>query len=382
VLAYLQVVTVRLDDGALPPRHREALARFLHRPAALDLLLHLLQALGLAQALPNGALKLEPEKVQPFLRGAAPERTRHLAEAWRAAREWNELLQLPGLLFEGQSWSNDPRSARQAILALLAAVPAGQWWSLESFVAAVKDRQPDFQRPAGDYDSWYIRDAATQTYLRGFAHWDRVDGALVRHLIVAPLHWLGLVDVGEAAAAFRLTPCGAAFLGQAGWPEPEAAPPLAFNAEGLIRFPAGGSAHDRFQLARISAWQPPEGADYLYRLTPASLARAVQKGITLPRILDFLQRAAGGPAAVEARPEWPSLSGALKRWETRGGEAVLREAVVLKLASVELLELLRGTPAVRDYLGEAVGPAAVLVRKDHLAPLRAALAHLGILTDD
>jgi hypothetical protein len=383
VLAYLQVVGTRLEAGALPARHREALARFLRRPAALDLLLHLLQALGLVQAAPNAALKLEPEQVQPFLQAARPERIRRLAEAWRDSRDWNDLLHVPGLIFEGQAWRNDPVSARAAILALLRDVPGGTWWSLPSFVAAVHARQPDFQRPAGDYDSWYIRDAGTQTYLRGFANWDRVDGALVRYLIEGPLLWLGLADLDGAPRAFRLTPFGAALLGQAGWPEPEGEPPtLTFNAEGLMRLPASASGHDRFQLARISDWLPPDGDDYLFRLSPAALTRAAHKGITVPRILDFLQRAAGGPAAAQAQPAWEGLSGALRRWEGRGSEAVLREAAVLKLSNAELLDLLRGTPSVRDYLGEAVGPAAVLVKKDGLLALRAALAALGILVDE
>ena len=384
LLAYLQVVNVRLEQGAFPPRHREALARFLRRPAALDFLLSLLHALGLyTLAPPNGPLKLEPEQVQPFLQAAPPERTRRLAQAWRESRDWNDLLHVPGLLFEGQAWRNDPLTARQAILALLAGVPAGQWWSLDSFVAAVQERQPDFQRPAGDYDSWYIRDAATQTYLRGFANWDRVDGALVRWLFAGPLLWLGLVEYGGSPPAFRLTAYGAAFLGQAGWEAGEASPPpLSFDAEGLLRLPAAGSAHDRFQVARISDWLPPEGADYVYRLSPASLARATQKGITVGRILDFLQRAAGGPEAVQARPAWITLTGALQRWETHGAEAVLRETVVLKLANADLLVTLRGTPTIRDYLGEAVGPAAVLVKPEHMAALRSALAVLGILADE
>jgi hypothetical protein len=77
-----------------------------------------------------------------------------------------------------------------------------------------------------------------------------------------------------------------------------------------------------------------------------------------------------------------ALTGAIQRWETRGSEAVLREAVVLKLANAELLDTLRGTPGLRDLLGEAVGPAAVLVKKDHFAEVRTALAALGILVDD
>lgn len=383
VLAYVQVVTVRLEQGALPARHRDALARHLRRPAALDLLLVLLQSLGLvtlAQA--DAPLKLEPERVQPFLQVARAERTRQLAQAWRASREWNDLRHVPGLLFEGQAWRNDPLMARQAVLALLARVPAGQWWGLDSFVAAVHDRQPDFQRPAGDYDSWYIRDAAMQTFLRGFANWDRVDGALVRWLFEGPLTWLGLVELGGAPRAFRLTRPGAAFLEQAGWEVGESSPPLTFDAEGRLRVPLAGSAHDRFQLARISDWLPPETTAYVYRLSPASLTRAAHKGITVERILDFLQRAAGGPEVVQAQPAWKTLAGALQRWETRGSEAMLRDAVVLKLANADLLETLRGTPSLRDYLGEAVGPATVLVKREHMAIVRAALAALGILVDE
>ena len=128
VLAYLQVASVRLEAGLVPARHREALARFLRQPATLDFILSLLQGLGLCQsAPPNGPLKLEPRQVQPFLQAARSERVRRLASAWRDSRDWNDLLHLPGLLFEGQAWRNDPATARQTILALLAGVPAGPW---------------------------------------------------------------------------------------------------------------------------------------------------------------------------------------------------------------------------------------------------------------
>jgi len=48
--------------------------------------------------------------------------------------------------------------------------------SLNAFIQAIKQTQPDFQRPAGDYDSWYLYDINAQTYLRGFEYWDQVDG--------------------------------------------------------------------------------------------------------------------------------------------------------------------------------------------------------------
>src|SRR5262249_45736678 len=193
------------------------------------------------------------------------------------------------------------------ILALLAQVPPGQWWSLESFVSAVKERQPDFQRPAGDYDSWYIRDAGSGAFLRGFENWDRVDGALVRWLLEQPLASLGLVEVagsapaGErpSARAFRLTPYGAALLGLGGRPERGEPSSLDVAAGGLVRALAGegptpANAYDRFQLARISDWLPPEpaaenGLAYPYRLSPTSLARGARKGISAARMVTFLE---------------------------------------------------------------------------------------------
>src|SRR5690606_21205088 len=126
------------NSHTLTGAHAHALAAHLLHPPALPLYLHLLQALGLASAGPGREpFKLDPDRVQPFLQATAAERVRQLAEAWRASREWNDLLHVPGLTCEGTGWRNDPLTARQAILGLLAQVPAETWWDTASFVAAV-----------------------------------------------------------------------------------------------------------------------------------------------------------------------------------------------------------------------------------------------------
>jgi hypothetical protein len=399
LLAYLQIVPVKLEGASFPSKHRAASSRFLRLPDALDFFTHLVIHLGLVAGTPLG---LEPAKARPFLEAPRPAQVKDLAEAWRDSREWNDLLHIPGLIFEGKAWRNDPFTARHAIVNLLAEVPSREWWSLDSFVAAVKDRQPDFQRPAGDYDSWYIRDAATQTYLRGFESWERVDGALVRWIIQRPLYWLGLLDLftaesaeiaelGDASfeisarpansavspSAFRITPYGAAFLGRGEWPVAEAEAPVSMQveADGTLRVPASASRYDRFQVARVSNWLPAEGDDYVYRLAPASLSRAGKQGIKISHIIAFLQKATGG----EDLP--PALVGALHRWERAGGEAALKDTVVLKLNNPALLETLQRTPKVKRYLGESLGPNAVEVRRDGIEKLRAALAEVGILVD-
>ena len=100
---------------------------------------------------------------------------------------------------------------------MLSTLPQDKWWSLSSFVAAVHERQPDFQRPAGDYDSWFIRREGSTDFLRGFSTWDEVDGALIRFMIAGPLHWLGILDLATPApngsvTAFRFSRWAPALL--------------------------------------------------------------------------------------------------------------------------------------------------------------------------
>jgi hypothetical protein len=379
ILAYLQVHPTSLREGQLPPAARAALTPFLRQPAALEFFIHFIDTLGLAEGAP---LKPVAATARPFLEADRYQPIQTLADTWRHAAAWNDLKHLSGLTFEGTAWHNDPASAREAVLNFLAQVPLNTWWSLDSLVAALKERQPDFQRRGGDYESWYIRDAATGEYLRGFDHWERVDGALVRWLVENPLAWLGLVEVAttenteknSVAKIFRVTPSGAAFLGQGKWPT--SAPPVSILAtsDGVLRVPLTASHYVRFQVARIAQWLPLEEDHYAYRLTPASLERGVQRGIALGRILSFLQEATGNDLPA-------TLAGALRRWERAGAEASLAEVVILTLKSDELLDTLRATPALRPYLGERLGPGLVVVRREHTEALRPALAEVGILLD-
>lgn len=394
LLAYAQIVPLKLEGGTFTTKLPFTVRFFLRAPDALDLCFQLSLQLNLLSGTP---LKPDPESARPFLQQTRLEQTRTLAEAWRTSQDWNDLLRLPGLIFEGQTWRNDPVTAREAILRLLREVPPGTWWSLDSFVAAVKERAPDFQRPAGDYDSWYIRDAQTQAYLRGFEHWEQIEGTLIRWMIQGPLCWLGLVEVSGShtappsltapsappddeprhPTAFRVTPSGSAFLGQAEWPaESEAARPRArVTSDGLIRVPAATNPHDRFRIARVTKWIALEGGLYTYRLTPSSLRRAERQGVTLGRITTFLHQIADEHGVPS------TLLKALERWARNGAEVLIQETVVLKLRNPELLDLLRRLPHVNQYLGRTLGPATVEVRPDDIERLRAALAALGLLAD-
>jgi len=385
LLAFAQSAPLKLEGGTHTIQLPASVRHFLRAPEALDLCFQLALELNLLSGRP---LKPDAAQARPFLEQPRWSQARELAEAWRNSKDWNDLRRLPGLTFEGQDWHNEPIAARAAILQLLAEVPANEWWSLASFIAAVKTRLPDFQRPTGEYDSWYIRDAASGAYLRGFENWEVVDGALIRFYIEGPLKWLGVVEISSPALsgkgaegegqfpAFKITPAGSAFLHRQPAPATEAETFTAhIGMDGVVRVAIHTNAYVRFRVARITKWMTLTANAHLYRLTASSLKRGVKQGVSLERITQFLREVAEDPGLP------PTLLAALQRWARNGGEATIKDTTVLKLKSAELLEILQRTPRIKELLGQPLGPAAVEVRREDADRLRNLLAELGILAD-
>ncbi len=85
-----------------------------------------------------------------------------LGDAWSNS-DWNDLCHTPGLKCEGENWHNDPILARTA---LFDAMPlTTHWYHFSDLVEIIKLTNPDFQRPDGNYDTWYIKDADHNGYL-------------------------------------------------------------------------------------------------------------------------------------------------------------------------------------------------------------------------
>lgn len=316
-----------------------------------------------------------PEPARAFLEAPRGEALAQLARAWQHSETLNELHLVPGLVFEGE-WQNDPLRTRQAILDLLSAISPEKWWNLAVFIADVRQRYPDFQRPAGDYDSWFIRREGSDGYLRGFEYWDQVDGALIHYLFTGPLHWLGIVEMAAptedaSPMAFKYSPWAPALLSGAapqGLPlEQEKLKPVSGARLRLTRLVPRAV---RYQVARFCEWEDEQPEAYRYRLTPASLARARQQGLTVSHLLALLRRHA---AAIP-----PTLAKALERWEQYGAEASVEQVTVLRLSSPELLQTLRASRAAR-FLGDPLGPTTVIVRPGAAEKVLALLAEMGYL---
>jgi len=326
----------------------------------------------------------KPEPTRRFLEASRAEELAILARTWLDSAEFNELRIIPGLRVEGE-WQNDPVLARHAILDFLFTVPGKDvatgrlYWSLAGFVAAVYQIRPDFQRPAGDYDSWYLRDLTSGEFLRGFEHWEQVDGALIRYIITGPLHWLGILDLASPAIdappdAFRYSDWAAGLLagdapqGLSGEEEL-----IHVGSDARLRVPHLAPRAVRYQIARFGDWEGETEDGYRYRLTPASLERARQQGLKLSHLLALLRRHTSNVP--------PSLVKALERWDEHGSQARLEKAVVLRLKTPDLLQALRSSRAAR-FLGDPLGPTTIIVKPGATKKVMEVLAELGYLVEE
>jgi hypothetical protein len=342
----------------------------------VDFLLALLSAADLVDA---GKIP-RPEQSRAFLEASRAEALVQLACTWLNTPRINELHLLPGLRVEGE-WQNDPILARQSILHFLSGVPAKSWWSLTAFIHAIRENYPDYQRPAGDYDSWFLRDESTGEFLRGHAHWNEVDGALVRYLIAGPLHWLGILDLAYPASpgidsarlptAFRFSRWAESLLrceSPEGLPVEEAS--MHASSDARLNVPRLAPRSVRYQISRFSEWDEQREDSYHYRLTPLSLERARKQGLKLAHLLTLLRKHA---AAVP-----PSLIKALERWDDAGVQAHLQQVVVLRVASPDLLQTLRSSRAAR-FLGDPLGPTTIIVKNEAVQKVLLILAEMGYL---
>lgn len=312
----------------------------------------------------------QAEAVKNFLASSRQEALKMLQEAWVESQAFNELRLMPGIICEGE-WRNQPHETREFLLNLLDAIPEGKWWSLNAFVRDVKQKYADYQRPAGDYDSWFIKRESDGQYLRGFQHWDEVDGALIKYFITTILHWLGQVDLGftegtNQPSAFRISDLASRISNIED-------KKLHVSSQGKITAPRLTPRVVRYQLARFCEWDEDKRDEYKYHITTNSLTKAREQGLKAEHLLSLLVKHsdAGIP---------PTLVKALKRWEVNGTEARVQTQVVLKVSRPEILEEMRKSKAGK-YLGEVLSPTAVIVKSGAIQNVMDALTELGLLSE-
>ncbi len=390
LLVYLQTHFVRLSPpDKLPAEHIRAIRHtFSHLngdddPSAaqhyFDFILHLARRMNFLKK-QGGRLKLHAETVRHWLQSPPDAQLAALQKTWRADPTWNDLWHTPGLHPQPTGWENSPMLGRSKILHHLSSIPRGEWVTIDGFIRAVKTIEPDFQRPDGNYETWYIHNDDNQP-LMGFEHWDAVEGQFIRHLLTGTLYALGIVSPGGVSATapptvIQLTPAGDAFFRRGG-KAPSATPApqgrLRINPDDFtVRVTPKIGLFRRFQLARIAEWVKRRDDSVIYQFTRAGYAQAQEQSISLEQILGFLNRATNAQTPLQ-------LVDALHRWDRRTGAVKLEQLTVLRVNDADTLKELLQHPEIAPLMGPPLGPTAALVPERNIAALETSLKKHGYL---
>lgn len=348
--------------------------------------------IGLAARLMGNEGGLQRNAVKSHLEADRAEAFAQLRQIWRESETINELHQVPSIICEGE-WTNPVLETREKLLGFVNALPKGKWWNLNSFIADIKTQNPDFQRTAGDYNAWFIRKAengvqslqtlpssdqkleilesATHHSLRGFEHWDEVEGALIRYFVTGVLFWLGFVDL---AAGEKTGDVKAFLVKEKAESKNEKEGKIIVSSNGLMTIGRYAPRDVRYQLARFGEWQTSKNPDeFKYQITTSSLEKALTQGLKVTHLVTLL-------AKFSETKIPPSLGKALRRWEVNGTEARVKQISILRLSKPEDLEALRKSKAGR-FLGMVLNPTTVEVREGASQKVMAALIEMGILME-
>ena len=305
------------------------------------------------------------------------ERARRCYHLWLDTTFWNELAYLPDVVVRPGPAPLDLAHeevvhSRKQVMERLLAEQAGVWHEFPTCIARIRLYAPYllFPRQSGTRAERYT--AGSNPYgwdfrlRRGWLTpregWHLVEGGFIRAIVSGPLHWLGLAHTGDQdhPDAFRLAPDIAFITGETplniqepSWGRVVVQP----NFEVIALAPVPESLLlnlDRFaERVRLELIAQ-------YRLTKASITRAIQVGLHAETIQQTLEQAAGGPIPQNVQyslVEWERQARRIELW---------RGVTLLEVDDAALLDTLFASSETRTLFGRRLAPRLAEVLTDQL----------------
>ncbi len=338
----------------------------------------LLMKLGLLQERRN-ALYAAP--AEAYFALPLIERARRCYRLYLETPLWNDLLYLPEVNVRPGPGHLDPAHeevilARQALIERLVHQRMDEWHNISALIARTKLYIPYLLFPrqygprAERYSSgsnpygWDFR--LRRGWLTHREGWHLVEGGFIRTVVTGPLHWLGVIELAseESSTTFRLS-SGAAAIMSSTEPrqEPEAWGRLIVqpNFELIALAPVS-----ELLLVRLDRFAERTSLEHIaqYRLTKASVTRAIQKGLRVDAIQQTLEQAVGGDIPQNVRYS-------LVEWERQARRVeVWQGATLLEADNAALLDELFASDATRYLLGRRLSPLLAEVVPHQLAAVQ------------
>jgi len=322
--------------------------------------------------------EVDPLLVRDHLKLAREEAFLSISTSWMNSHKYNDLLHVPGLVFEGE-WQSYPFRSRQAVIDHLKNLPTDTWWNISTFISSIKRSDPEFLRQSNDYDNWYIRKEESDQYLKGFENWDLIEGEYLRYLINGPLYWFGIIDLagmekGSKGLSFRLSRMAEYLFADQVFPgKHKEKDEVYINRKLILDIPRNCQRTIRYHLSRFCEWEGMVRDNYRYRITTGSLQSAQDQGLEVDQLLKLLQKHSASRLSA-------NVIKAIKSWDKQGIEASIGQHLILIVHDPEILKELKRSKAAR-FLGDSLSPTAAIVNPGAWSKVQEALGELGVLTE-
>jgi Helicase conserved C-terminal domain len=313
------------------------------------------------------------------------ERARRCYQLYMEGSFWNELLYLPEVNIRPGPVPMDPAHdevirARATVMERVLHETVAVWRDFPTFIARTKLYAPNllFPRQYGSraerYSSnsnpygWDFR--LRRGWLTHREGWHMVEGSFARAVVSGPLYWLGMVELDnqEKPGAFRLEK-GVLLIMDATLASPQEEDwgrlIVQPNFELIALAPVS-----ELLLVTLDRFAERVSLEHIaqYRLTKASVTRALQKGIHADEIQQALQRAVAGGEIPQ------NVYYSLSEWERQARRVeIWQEMTLLEVDDAALLDTLFANEEVRILFGRRLSSVLAEVASQQLSTVQALL---------
>ena len=331
----------------------------------------------------------DTEKIRLHLIGNRTAAELQLIQTWRRSGSYDELRENECDLFVKEDPVFNRTQPRNAVLNMLGGLTPDTWWSLNSFISAVKKADILFLRGCFSQEERGQIFDPDGNDLNGIGSWYQLEGAYIRFLIFGPLYWLGITQTAFAdrenkdPAAFRISREAAFYLTEStekkipeaiiGKPNLEKGLPN-IGADGTVSCSSKVPRYFRYMTARACELEKYKGGLFVFRITLGSLAEAEKNGISREAYLSLLKRFTG-----KAVP--PSLEHLLTAEKKKALPASIYTATVLTVPNGEVLNALLENPRLEKYILQQINPNSLFIDPKGIEAIRRFLMEKEIFVD-
>jgi hypothetical protein len=323
--------------------------------------------------------KVQSGAVKTFLEMPRSKALSKLANSWRTSDGSFDLYKVDDLVIE-KKCPYDPISVNEQVLETLNQVPANTWWDLNSFIQFFHSHHPNFLRPSGDFESWFIREKETGQYLQGFEVWNKIEGRLLEFMVSRPLHWLGFLDLGFSSQADEPS----CFCISRWWSDlylrkvlsfPDPPPEDVFiNSRGKVSVPTSSSLAVRYQIGRFAKYLDTNPYVYFYQLSNSSLKNSKKQGLKTHQLVKIIQNHSSSPFP-------PVLFRALQNWESMGAQVHFDSLKVVRFSNPSIVDILIKSKAGK-FIRESLNPTTIAYDPAGEKIIKSILLEAGYFSED